>query len=117
MEPTSLEKTGNDIEKLAHEIAQGIEGEANVKTVFGSPIKLDGHVIVPVATVSLNIGGGGAKATGIAKVASDVANRIVPSGFGGGGGFQLRIRPVGFIREGKDGVEFSPIHVEESERR
>jgi uncharacterized spore protein YtfJ len=106
-----------DIRALAHEIAQGIEGEVNVRTIFGEPIKLDGHVIVPVATVSLTIGGGGAFANGgrLAKAANEVASRVVPGGFGGGGGFQMQIRPVGFIRDGKEGVEFSPIEVPSKE--
>lgn len=115
MEPAAVEKKSDNIEALAHEIAEGIEGEANVKTIFGEPIKLDGHVIVPVASISLNIGGGGAMTSGgkLAKAASDVATRIIPASFGGGGGFNLRVKPVGFIREGKDGVEFSPIHVDD----
>jgi uncharacterized spore protein YtfJ len=119
MEPRAVEaKANGGISALAHEIAQGIESEANVKTIFGEPIKLDGHVIVPVATISLSFGGGGAAANAgrLAKAANEVANRVIPGGFGGGGAVQLNIRPVGFIRDGKDSVEFSPIEIPEGPR-
>lgn len=120
MDETTLEKMATTATPVAgdvlREIARAFEAEANVKTVFGDPIELHGHTVVPVATIFVSIGGGAGVggATGLAKTvqgAIDAATRVIPGAWGGGvgGGVQVRVQPVGFIHDGKDGVLFSPI--------
>ena len=90
-----------DVEALAKQIAHTIEQGGNAKAIFGEPVKLSTQTLVPVALVSTSLGLGG----GHAKVMG-----------GGGGGFQLRVVPIGFIHE-KDGqVVFTSIDVPEEFR-
>jgi uncharacterized spore protein YtfJ len=89
-----------ELETITREVAETIQKEANIRAICGDPIKLDTHVVVPVATVSIGGGAGGGTATGPAKV-KDV--ELKPgSGMGMGGGMAIQVRPVGFIHE-KDG--------------
>lgn len=95
-----------ELEELIKQIGDTIQNEANAKAVFGDPIKLDNHTIVPVAVINVGFGGGGATRAPEEKPAP--LRRF----FGAGGGMGLQARPVGFIHE-KDGqVVFTPIHVE-----
>jgi uncharacterized spore protein YtfJ len=107
------------VEALVKNLTRALEDEGNVKTVFGSPLKLDGHTVIPVASVMLYAGGGGgiggSSVMGRAlRGVGEVARRISPGSFGGGGGggLDLRVRPVGFIHDGDNGVVFTPIHLE-----
>jgi len=116
-EQTGLATTlGPVVGEVAREIAHAVETEANVKAVFGAPIELGDKTVIPVASVWVSFGGGGgvAGATGLQKTvegAVELASRIVPGGWGGGGagGVQLHITPVGFIHGGPQGAVFAAI--------
>ena len=118
METTTLEKavaTGGPVaQEIVKQIVHAFETEANVKAVFGEPVKLDGHSVIPVAAVFVSIGGGAGLGGGFGKAvqgAVELAQRFLPRGLagGGGGGINLWVRPVGFIHDDKDAVTFTPI--------
>jgi uncharacterized spore protein YtfJ len=90
-------------DEMVKVVGETIQKEANAKAVFGEPMKLDTHVLVPVASVVINVGGGGG-ATSAKK--DDPAARFVG---GGGGGLTVVSTPLGFLHE-KDGqVVFTAI--------
>ena len=118
MEPTTLEKTVGARAPVAQEILRQIAGvlqnTANVQTVFGAPLELDGHTIIPVAALFLSFGGGAGAGGVLAKVlegAASLAGRVLPRVLAGGagGGLNVSVRPVGFIHDDKGGVAFTPI--------
>lgn len=106
------------IEHLIQQITQLVEERATVRTVFGDPIKLDKHTIVPVAKVLLAGGGGGGGREGekgegeeplaAASATNEAAQpRAVERGGGGGGTFS--VTPLGFIHERNGEVVFTAI--------
>ena len=102
--------------EFAREIAGLLETEGNVKAVFGEPVKLESRVIIPVAAITVNLGGGigFGGTTGLLKKVQGVVEAAAqalpgPFGAGGGGGLEIQVRPVGFIHEGPEGAIFSPI--------
>lgn len=94
------------IEDIAHQVAETIQKEANVRAVFGEPQKLDEKTVIPVAkiTVSGGAGGGGASAGGEQK------RRFIP--LGGGGGLSIEVTPLGFICERGGDVVFNSLERE-----
>jgi uncharacterized spore protein YtfJ len=125
METTTIERTVGAGASLAQEVVQQIarifESEANVKAVFGAPVQLDGHTVIPVATVFVSFGGGVGIGGGLGKAVAGavaLANRILPRAFAGGagGGVNVSVRPVGFIHDAKEGVAFTPIVVQHAQR-
>lgn len=87
------------MEDLVTQIANTLEKDGRVQAVFGEALKLEHHTIVPVAVVSGGGGAGGAQGT-------------VGTGFSGGAGLGLQVRPVGFIHEQGTDVVFTPIHLD-----
>ncbi|MFV8750195.1 hypothetical protein ACNOYE_06565 [Nannocystaceae bacterium ST9] len=112
-----------NVEAIVAQLAQTIQKEANVDAIFGQPRKLDEHVVIPVARVEIKINGGGgmgsgtgpqatsATATSDAATASDKPLPTLMGGQGGGagGGIEVHVLPLGFIRDGKNGAEFLAI--------
>jgi uncharacterized spore protein YtfJ len=88
-----------DIHEILKEVSDNIEKTANVKTVFGDPIQVEGRTIIPVATVSVSGGGGG----GFEKEAKAKAR-----GIGGGAGLHVESKPVGYIEITAEGAKFVP---------
>jgi uncharacterized spore protein YtfJ len=88
-----------DIHEILKDVAQNVEKAANVKTVFGDPIKFENRTIIPVATVSVSGGGGG----GFGK-----EKRKGPLGVGGGAGLHVESKPVGYIEITEKGAKFVP---------
>jgi hypothetical protein len=43
-----------DIHEVLRDVSRNMEKNANVKTVFGDPIKFEGRTIIPVATVTVS---------------------------------------------------------------
>jgi len=85
-----------DIAALAAHISRTIEASGNAKAIYGEPIKLETHTVVPVAALVVTVGGGGGALSAIG---------------GGGGGLTMKVAPVGYLHE-KDGVvTFTPIDV------
>jgi uncharacterized spore protein YtfJ len=100
------------LERIVGELRHAIETEGNVRTLFGEPMKLDEHTVIPVMTLEIGFGGGGGIGVGkLLRGAIDLAKRVLPGswGAGGGGGLSIRLRPAGFIRDDKDGPRFVPI--------
>ena len=97
-------------EEIVKQVAETIQKEANARAVFAEPMKLDTHIVVPVASVVVSVGGGG----GGGSRQPDVK---LPRIFGGGGGgINVVSKPVGFIHE-KDGqVVFTYIESEKPEK-
>jgi uncharacterized spore protein YtfJ len=84
------------LEEIVKQVAETIQKEANARAVFGEATKLDTHVLIPVASVTVNISGGGGG--GARRPAQEIARL-----FGGGSGaLNVVSTPVGFIHE-KDG--------------
>ena len=95
-----------NFESVVAELAQTIQKEASVRAVFGEPIKLDQHTIVPVALVTMGFGAGGGGGRARPTKELEAAQRVA---FGGGGGLDVKAIPMGFIHEDNGGVRFTPI--------
>jgi uncharacterized spore protein YtfJ len=93
-------------EEIVKQVTETIQKEASARAVFGEPTKLDTHIVVPVATVSIELGGGGGGGT--RKPGAEIA-RIFG---GGGGGLKVVARPVGLIHEQDGAVVFTRIEAE-----
>lgn len=84
------------IEEVVKQVAATFERDASSRAVFGPAYELEHHKIIPVAVVAG--GGGGAMSE--------------KEGAGGGLGFAVNVRPVGFIHEAGEHVIFTPIHID-----
>ena len=76
--------------EIIQEITEKVQKNANVKVVFGDPIKDKETTIIPVATICIRGGGGGGFGEGIDKKDNS-------KGGGMGLGVQVITRPVGYI--------------------
>ena len=120
MEDTTLENAWSGgssmLQEIVREIARTIESRAALKAVFGEPVKLAGHTVMPVATVFVSFGGGlgvGGRLGIAVERGAGLASRFLPRLFGGGagGGLNVSVRPVGFIEDGAEGLRFTAIAV------
>jgi uncharacterized spore protein YtfJ len=111
----SAKSNGHGAEAIARALGHALETEANTRTVFGDPIKLETKTIIPIATIEIGAGGGGGVGQGFAieavKGAIETARRIVPGGrgAGGGGGLAIKVRPIGYLTEEDGHVVFTAI--------
>lgn len=85
---------------LVQRIGETLGGTANVKTVFGDPIRLEGKTVVPVAKVAYGFGAG----AGVGKNASHPERQ----GEGGGGGGGMKAYPAGALEITDSGTRFVP---------
>lgn len=76
------------IEDVVREVAKALFDEADVRAVFGDPLKLDGHTVIPVSMVRIRLAGGG------------------------GGSAEVAATPVGFVCEEGGEAVFKPIALE-----
>ena len=90
-------------EEIVRQVAETIQKEANARAVFGEPAKLDTKVVIPVASVVIQISGGGGGGT--RKPGAEIARLFG----GGGGGLNVTAAPVGFIHEKDGAVVFTRI--------
>lgn len=102
------------MEAIVRDVVDAIEKEGNVRAIFGEPVELDTHRIVPVAKAHVSIGGGGGFGGAMERLAK-AAEKIIPAGAGGGGGIDITISPVGFIAERDGEVVFTRIETNEEE--
>jgi uncharacterized spore protein YtfJ len=125
-ENISEEPSANEpqaLEAMVRELTHAIEAEGNVRTVFGEPVLVEKHRIVPIATIEIGAGAGGLFSRRgpmrLAQEAAALARRFIPAGWGigGGGGGMLRVRPVGFLQEEDGRVVFCPISVDGEQPR
>lgn len=117
-----------DFEAITTQIAQTVQKEANINAIFGEPKKLDEHTIMPVARIKITLGAGGGGANGAAPTAAREGqvkaeeggeNGASMSGKKGkkgkkgraalGGGIEIELQPLGFVRDANDGAEFVAI--------
>jgi len=77
---------------------------ADVRSVFGEPVKHGERTIIPVARVTANYGFGAGGGEGERE---DTQNH--GSGGGGGGGGRVKAHPIGFIEMSNDSTQFVPI--------
>ena len=97
---------------IVHDVTTVLRQEGNVDVVFGKPVKLDTCTIIPVATVSLGGGGGGLLRLGptVDVIRRWIRRSVSPgSRIGGGGGWGIDVRPVGFLSEVGGHVVFTSI--------
>ena len=79
---------------------------ANSDVVVGDPIEVGDTTVVPLCRVSLGFGAGGGQGEGEPPKGKRHGSGRGTGGGGGGGG---KVRPVGVIVLGPDGVEVHPI--------
>lgn len=82
---------------------------ARSDVVIGDPIELGAITIVPLSRVSVGFGGGGGTGEGEPPKKKRGRHAAGGRGTGGGGGGGGKVRPVGVIVFGPDGVEVQPI--------
>ena len=85
------------LQKYYQSFAEGLQTSANVKTIFGEPIKAEGRTIIPVARVAYGFGGG---------PAAEGENSSVEKAAGGGGG--VSARPLGIFEVSGETTRFIP---------
>lgn len=74
-----------NLEKALQELGGKLAEEADVRAVFGDPLELDGHTVVPVALVDIDLAGEGS------------------------GRARLSATPVGYLAVEGESVVFKPI--------
>jgi uncharacterized spore protein YtfJ len=87
-----------------------MHGKAGWKTVFGDVIEVDGHRLIPVASVQYGFGMGGGQGptpAGPKRRAATEGSNAAPGGGGGGGG--MRVEPVALIDLSNGRVRVEPI--------
>ena len=89
-------------EEVIREVAKAIADEADVRAVFGDPLKLEGQAIIPVATIRIHFSGG---IGGMGRML----------GRGGGANLDVKAKPVGFICEEGGKAVFRPIEIKGDE--
>ena len=98
-----------NLEAIATQLTQVIQKEANIKAIFGEPMKLDEHTIIPVARVKITLGGGGGSGTGPTPTPGKTDEVGIAGASAGGGGLDIDVQPLGFIRDGAEGATFIAI--------
>jgi uncharacterized spore protein YtfJ len=58
-EPPREDKADKATEAIASELKQVLQAEANAQAIFGAPLKVDTHTVIPVAMIEMGAGGGG----------------------------------------------------------
>jgi len=109
-QPSSFKLDG-DLARAAAEVAHMFERGGNVTSAFGAPMKLDTKTVIPVAFVNVGSGGGGFLGP-MARRLFDRIRKMLPARVGGGGGgFGIHVRPIGYLHEEDGHVVFSHIEV------
>ncbi len=101
--------TDNKLNDMISASLENIREIADANTIIGSPIEVNGTVIIPVSKVSLGFASGGADylpRSGSAAKSTDAAQGQkgvkIPC-FGGGGGTGVSVTPVCFVVVKRDG--------------
>ena len=101
------------VEQIVRDLVGAVTTEGNTRVVFGEPLALASHRVIPVAMVQIGFGGGmgGSRVdrTGPLGALGAVLSRFLQLGFGGGMGGGIKVIPVGFICERDDQVRFEAI--------
>lgn len=75
-------------------ISERLESSANVSTVYGEPIVVEGKTVIPVAKVRYGFGGGFGEGK---SPSQDDPETNDAEGSGGGGGGGVEVTPIGII--------------------
>jgi uncharacterized spore protein YtfJ len=89
--------------EMLQKMGDSLATTANVKSVFGEPIQMNGKTVVPVATVAYGFGAGGGTSRGKGDESGAKAE-------GGGGGGGVRAYPAGALEITADRTRFIPFH-------
>jgi hypothetical protein len=91
--------TGGPADRLLERLADLVGARADIRAVFGEPIRQGDLVVIPVARVRWGFGGGGGRA--------DDTPTGTASGSGGGGG--VAADPIGYLEISGEEAVFRPI--------
>ena len=94
------------IPERVQSIVERLQTSANVKTVYGEPIKVDGKTIVPVARVAYCFG-----MCSCGKKGEEQGQQGKDQQSCGGGGGALSVRPAGVLEITESETRFIPIGV------
>lgn len=94
-------------QELIKDITDKIQTNANVKVVFGDPIKEEGITIIPVAKIRVRGGGGGGRGKNREVPYVEGENPDINSGMGVG--IAIDSTPLGYIRVSNGQAEFIEI--------
>jgi uncharacterized spore protein YtfJ len=94
-------------DRLIERLAELIGAKAEVRSLFGEPVRQGGVPAIPVARIRWGLGGGGGR--------SDAAPDGPAAGSGGGGG--VAADPIGYVEIGSDGAALSPATTRDAQRR
>lgn len=108
------------IKDLMSVLTGELSNVAKSEVVVGDPIELGKITVVPLSRISVGMGAGGGEGEGEfrveVKAGKEAKHRKGPpwqqgkgKGSGGGSGGGAKVRPVGVIIFGPDGVEVQPI--------
>jgi uncharacterized spore protein YtfJ len=110
------------IKELLSVLTGELGNVARSEVVVGDPIELGKFTVIPLSRISVGMGAGGGEGEGDfrmevkAKAGEESKRRRGPhwhhgmgKGRGGGSGGGAKVRPVGVIIFGPDGVEVQPI--------
>ncbi len=97
------------VQDLISLVSEKVGDIAQSDIVIGDPIELGAVTIVPLSRVSIGFGGGGGQGEGDSPQSKGRRRGSRGRGVGGGGGGGGKVRPVGVIVFGPDGVEVKPI--------
>lgn len=87
-----------------------VEKVAKSDIVVGDPITMGDVTIVPLSRLTMGFGGGGGEGEGEAQQTKRGRSRKSKGkGKGGGSGMGAKVRPVGVVVFGPDGVDVHPI--------
>jgi sporulation protein YtfJ len=105
--------SGHPIESIMKTTMDSLKSMVDVNTVVGDPVETgDGTVIVPVSKVSFGFVAGGGDDTGFYEGAQKQGGedgQVGNTGFTGGSGAGVSVKPVGFLVVGGDKVRFLPV--------
>jgi uncharacterized spore protein YtfJ len=103
--PTEVDQQGRRLSPW--ELALRATG---ARLCYGEPVEVDGHTVIPVASVEAAGGGGWGRGSGSSGGGDDTDDGAeTGEGAGGGGGGWISATPVGFIEMGPDGTRFRRI--------
>lgn len=97
------------VQDLIALVSDKVGNVAQSDIVVGDPIELGAVTIVPLSRVSVGFGGGGGQGEGEPPRKKGQRHPGRGRGTGGGGGGGGKVRPVGVIVFGPNGVDVQPI--------
>lgn len=88
---------------------QEMQAKADVRTVFGDAIEMDGRRVIPVASVQYGFGMGGGSGPKPGEGEAPGGGALHQTMQGGGGGGGVRVEPVALIEVANGKLKVEPI--------